>query len=309
MNLPGFKAAAEEYANRPPVYALTIPELADYLEVSIQLIHKQMNAFNWQPTGERVQGGGDKYNIESIRFYKSDEKHAAALERIKGRIKQAERTAAIERQRAEDIAKLADMGITGPCPFNPEEAETNMLAYSKARPLNRALCDKYMAIEDRAGHLKGKELMTWLDKVWNKENPDSKVKYRVVIENRKRLREEGKKGLIGRLGSKKGFKKTIDEHQEYFDSLYLQEGGTPANACWRTVVGRFCDAGDISDYPVAKTFINRCKNERGESAIYLKRHGYAKWDRKYGYYVDRDYSALRPGEWQDRYSNSQRLAG
>ncbi len=86
-----------------PVYSLTIPEIAKHLEISEREVRGKTTRFNWQSTGERVQGGGDKYNLDTIRFYKSDEKHAAGLEKIKNKIRD-EKIALEQDQEAAAIA-------------------------------------------------------------------------------------------------------------------------------------------------------------------------------------------------------------
>lgn len=71
----------------PPDDGLSISEIADFLGLHKSSIFQLAARHNWQETGERVQGGGDKYNIETIRFYKSDEKSEAARQKIKDKIK------------------------------------------------------------------------------------------------------------------------------------------------------------------------------------------------------------------------------
>lgn len=215
------------------------------------------------------------------------------------KIDQAEYEQDQAKRRAEQNERLKALGLE-PCEGQPlferEEREKDMVAYAKASENNRALCDKYLYIENEAGHLKGRALAEWLKNVWNPQNPGQEVQYRTVMENRKKLREAGKAALIGRRGAKAGWTKIKPEWQEYFDSLYLKEGGPSMAACWRAVVGRFCQGGDIAGFPTDRAFLNQLRKKRGESAIYLQRRGYSKWDRKYGRYVDRDYSQLRPNE-------------
>lgn len=50
----------------PPVFITTLPEIATALAVSRQAVNKKACKNNWQPTGERVQGGGDKYDIDAV---------------------------------------------------------------------------------------------------------------------------------------------------------------------------------------------------------------------------------------------------
>lgn len=71
----------------PPAYVFSISELADFLELHKSAVLQLADRHNWQPTGERVQGGGDKYNIDEIIFYKSTEKHEAAKQKIKDKIR------------------------------------------------------------------------------------------------------------------------------------------------------------------------------------------------------------------------------
>lgn len=78
----------------PSDYELTIPEIAGLLDVHKSAIEQISERYNWHPSGDRVQGGGDKYNIKSIRFYKTEQKHTAAFETIRNKIiekKQQER--------------------------------------------------------------------------------------------------------------------------------------------------------------------------------------------------------------------------
>lgn len=71
----------------PLTYVFTIYEIAEFLKLTEREVRGKANRFKWQPTGERVQGGGDKFDIETIRLYKSDEKSEAAKEKIKSKIR------------------------------------------------------------------------------------------------------------------------------------------------------------------------------------------------------------------------------
>jgi uncharacterized protein YoaH (UPF0181 family) len=77
----------------PSEYIYSIPEMAVFLELAERVVRRKAEEYNWQPTGERIQGGGGKYNIDTIRFYKSDEKDAATRQKIKGKISDNETVA------------------------------------------------------------------------------------------------------------------------------------------------------------------------------------------------------------------------
>lgn len=111
-----------------PEYICTIPEIAEFLGIADRVIREKATNFNWQPTGERVQGGGDKYNISQIRFYKSDDRHHAAVETIKIKLKwrkdQADLAAAAalkDRLKAETLVTIYKE-IPESKRFLPEEA-------------------------------------------------------------------------------------------------------------------------------------------------------------------------------------------
>lgn len=85
----------------PPILVFTIPEIADLLGLKERETRDKAKRHNWQPTGERVQGGGDKYNINEIIFYKSPKKHEAAKNKVKANIKAkdtAERSTAVHKK-------------------------------------------------------------------------------------------------------------------------------------------------------------------------------------------------------------------
>lgn len=84
----------------PTENVFTVPELARFLEVSQQFLKERRKIFNWHPTGERVQGGGNKYNLDTIRIYKSDERNHVAHNKIKARSEAAKRQQEHEQQLA-----------------------------------------------------------------------------------------------------------------------------------------------------------------------------------------------------------------
>jgi hypothetical protein len=120
---------------------LTTAEIVDLLQVTRQFVNKQQKTFNWQPTGERVQGGGNKYNIDTIRFYKSDEKDAAARENIKYKIisQNAEASARAALEEFNRLHPLPEPGKKKKTPPALTYAET--VASVEERRKNRAARD------------------------------------------------------------------------------------------------------------------------------------------------------------------------
>lgn len=269
-------------------YILSIPEIAELIGLTEREVRGKANRFNWQSTGERIQGGGDKYNINKITFYKSKEKHKEAIAKI---------TAKISAREARN--KLIGHGIELPEEFpviNLSDINHVAVSYANAPEYNRRKFTKYARIEQEAGLLEGRELETWIKTVWNSKNPKLKTSYKSVMRERKKVKEQGKTALIGQLGKRAGQTSVPSIYFEYFKSLALKEGGPSYNSCWRQVVGRYCPGGDLSSFPSVDSFLRRLNKEVGESAIYLARNGFAKWNRKYASYIERDYTKIKAGE-------------
>lgn len=60
----------------------TVSEIASALGKTVQAIHARVKRQDWQPTGDRVQGGGDTYDIDAIKWRKGE---AARIKRFVAR--------------------------------------------------------------------------------------------------------------------------------------------------------------------------------------------------------------------------------
>ena len=81
---------------------------------------------------------------------------------------------------------------------------------------------------------------------------------------------------------------------EYFKSLYLKEGAPSGFTCWLMTFGKFSE--NKKTFPHCQTFLYQLNRQIPEDAIYLARHGERAWNRKYGMYIERDYSHIKSGE-------------
>lgn len=183
-----------------------------------------------------------------------------------------------------------------PAPLDLSEIEANCIAYSNAPEFNRKKADKYLYFIKLTEVMEGLELRAFLAS-YKKTNPETEVpSYPRLLAERKAYEESNKSidALLGKYGKTKGRSRVKDKWFEFFKGLYLTECGPSQDSCWRMTVGKFCE-GDITDFPSPDAFIRRLKAEMNESAIYLARHGHTKWNRKYGSYIDRDYSTLMAG--------------
>jgi len=199
----------------------------------------------------------------------------------------------------ESRSTLQEHGIELPEEFpaiDHLDIEHTAVTYANAPEYNRRKFSKYARIELEAGLLDGRELENWINTVWNSCNPKLKTSYKSVMRERKKAKEQGKAALIGQLGKRAGQSSVPSIYFEYFKSLALKEGGPSYNSCWRQVAGRYCPVGDLSNFPSVDSFQRRLYREVGESAIYLARNGFAKWNRKYASYIERDYTKIQAGK-------------
>ena len=176
----------------------------------------------------------------------------------------------------------------GPLPEVSFEMET----YARLPAWARSQVDKYLPLVKLTEGMTNAQIKKALDN-WNSENPELAVSARSLSTARRRYKERGVAGLASRHGGRAGQTIVRDEWFEYFKSLYLKEGGPSAKSCWTMARGKFPDA---PDFPAAATFMYQLRRRIPTDAIYMARHGEAAWNRRYGQYIERDYSNILCGE-------------
>lgn len=169
--------------------------------------------------------------------------------------------------------------------------------YSDAECWAKVQADKYIVILKACENLKGKQLEQFVQ-TWNSLNPDYATSYPSIINMRSRYREKGIHGLLANYGKNGGMSAVPAKYMEYFKSLYLVESRPSVYSCWANTLGYATRVDKISkaDFPSYATFFRRLKQEIPEQAIFLARHGQAAWNRKYGNYIERDYSNITCGK-------------
>jgi hypothetical protein len=181
--------------------------------------------------------------------------------------------------------------------FQPEldlEAEI----YSSAPEWARGKADKYIAVLRASKGLKGTALKRFISG-WNIKHPDLKTSYPRVVEARRIYWDQGVSGLLAHYGRAAGRSIVKDEWFKYFKAAYLVEGAPSVKSCWIKTLGYVKGLARelvLKTFPSPKSFLRRLEREIPKSAIYLARYGKEAWNRKYGTYIDRDYTNLNPGE-------------
>ena len=169
---------------------------------------------------------------------------------------------------------------------------TELLLYRQLPDYARRQIDKYLPlIKETVGMTSAETKKTILE--WNKENPKLATTSRSLRHAKKKYRERGIEGLVSRHGHRAGTTIVKAEWLEYFKSLYLKEGAPSAKSCWTIARGRFRSE---KTFPVPTTFVYQLRRRMPEESIYFARHGEGAWNRKYGMYIERDYSNIRCGE-------------
>ena len=166
-------------------------------------------------------------------------------------------------------------------------------SYSEAPEWAKSQADKYLSIIKDAENLRGKELKTFIE-TWNKDNPDSITSYPSVIKMRRRYYSKGLDGLLAQYGNNSGRSLVNNRYYNYFKELYLKEGAPSLRSCWELTRGFAIreDGIDKTTFPSHTSFKRRLEKELPEQSIYLARYGESAWNRKYGNYIDRDYSSV-----------------
>lgn len=174
--------------------------------------------------------------------------------------------------------------------------EIDATLYAAAPEFNRKKADKYLALYNDFSHLKGNELKAAIEK-YNREHPTQKTSYPRIKATFKEYTQCGIAAFLGKYG--KNFKKTLvpDDAFDYWRNLIWYEGAPSYAYCWKITAGRFCSTKEeIANFPSCDAFVRRLRANYSESAIYLARYGEKKWSGKYGYYIDRDWSAVKAGQ-------------
>lgn len=171
------------------------------------------------------------------------------------------------------------------------------LDYCNAPNWAKAQAEKYIKILKNSEELKGLKLRAFINK-WNSENPSLKTSYSCVLKMKRRFETSGIKGLLAQYGKSKPLAIIKDEYYDYFKNLYLVEGGPSVQSCWDNTLGYAMRTEGINrlNFPSKFAFIRKLQREISKDTIFLARKGQTLWNRKYGKYINRDYSEIICGK-------------
>ncbi len=179
-------------------------------------------------------------------------------------------------------------GDEGPFPGDSHDLDM----YRALPDWARRQVDKYLPMVLRTEGMGQDEILREVLK-WNAEHPELAMSSRSLRLAKRRYRKRGVAGLASRRGGRSGDTIVRAEWLAYFKSLYLKEGGPSAESCWLITRGKFPHA---DPWPACSTFVYQLRRQVPADAIFMARHGEGAWNRKYGRYIERDYSNILCGE-------------
>ncbi len=176
-------------------------------------------------------------------------------------------------------------------------ANPELQKYSDAPNWAKSQADKYLDLFEVTDNKYGKELRKYIAD-WNVKNPQNRTSYQSIMRMRKKYNEEGLNGLLAKYGHSNGRSTVDDKYFEYFKNLYLVEGSPSLFACWQATLGyaKRTDGVDEKTFPSHRSFQRKLERLVPVGAIYIARKGKSAYNRKYGKFIDRDYSNINCGE-------------
>lgn len=106
-------------------------------------------------------------------------------------------------------------------------------------------------------------------------------------------------GLVGLMPDPRPSRGTKVSDTDYarFKKLYLTRDQRSARECWRRTYGAAKEAGrDVSDFPVAQTFVNLLRKREGDDVITICRKGKEYFYQSKSPYISRDWDAVKAGD-------------
>lgn len=169
-------------------------------------------------------------------------------------------------------------------------------SYSEAPNWAKAQAEKYISIIKNSKDLKGAALKDFIIN-WNLLNPEYKTSYSCLMKMKQRYEEAGLDGLLAQYGKTRTIALIQDDFFEYFKNLFLVEGAPSLQSCWENTLGYAMRTAGINklNFPSRMAFLRRLEREIPKQSIFLARYGQSAWNRKYGSYIERDYSNILCG--------------
>lgn len=192
--------------------------------------------------------------------------------------------------------KFSSLPIKFQNKFINKQIDYSNSSYSDAPAWAKAQVEKYIPIIKATEYMRGAQILSYIEN-WNSCNPQYKTTYSSLMRMKQRYDAEGISGLLSKRGRSQ-HTTVEDTYFEYFKNLYLVEGAPSVRTCWDLTLGYAIrtTGADKTTFPSCRSFIRRLEREIPKQSIYLARYGTSAWNRKYGSYIERDYSNVVCGK-------------
>lgn len=162
-------------------------------------------------------------------------------------------------------------------PQGIELTQNYIKAYREADRYAKKVADKYLKVLSSSNGLNGKELKQFVEK-WNAENPAIKTSVTRINAARKKLLEEGIKGLLGKTFKVLSERKKVNEKiYVYYREFYLSPKMLSSTQALNLALKKYleeCPDFDLSTLAQHRTYQKRLRSEYTLKEISFYRFNY-----------------------------------
>lgn len=176
-----------------------------------------------------------------------------------------------------------------------QRREMDLEVYAELPKYAKEFVDRWITIIRDMAPMTTQERKIYI-KNRKKEHPEEKLTLSNFYKNKKKYEAGGIMALAPGWGSAKKETSVSDYDYHLFEACYLQDSRPSLQACYEAIQARAYKEGrEMNEFPSVAAFRRRLKSEKSESAIYLARYGHHEWNKRYGYFIDRDKSDIPAG--------------
>lgn len=270
---------------------LPVNMVAPLLEVSERAIRKMIVADRVKARqATNPHGGRPKWEISLDSLPKEAQERYWEQQRIAEQVAKAKRGGRPSKAKLEARAKAEAEAAA--------VIEANKV-YLEAPDWQKSEVDRRVYIVESTKGMSQKEAMAWIDQYNLQRCEEDQVKCSLptLCRWRKAYKEGGKNALMTGYGKRKGQSIIEQDVWDVFYSVYATEGKVSAKTAWLVARGYYKEHYE-GECPSLSAFEYRLKHDPNitEQDIYYARNGASAYNRKYGYYVERDLSRMTAGE-------------
>lgn len=194
-------------------------------------------------------------------------------------------------------------------PVEAPSEEVESAIFSKLSEFQRKYVLRFQTIYNLTKGLEGAALKSFLQKYRELHGKDSAWAYSTYLPIRQAYEKHGLSAIVPKWGvHRKHDFKAPDEAFEIYKREYLNQRRAGSYECWKQALGyarRSNPDFDVAAFPSHSSFRRRLEAEVSEAAVFLARYGYAAFNQRFGFTINRDLSNILAGEvWVSDHAQS-----